>query len=159
YVRIRVSLARDGTGCETMRRTHTVYQAMTMATSIGVLDEGRLVQFGPPRQIYENPASLYVASRLGSPRINALPADLFAGAPSGAKTIGLRPEHIHQGEGRPAAVTRVEHLGDQTRLHLRLDGHELITLADVHTALAPGDEIPVQPRNALYFDASGDRLS
>ena len=38
-----------------------------MATQVGVLNEGRLVQFGSPREIYEDPVSFYVASRLGTP--------------------------------------------------------------------------------------------
>ena len=95
----------------------------------------------------------------GLPRINALPADLFAGAPLGAKTIGLRPEHIRHGEGKSSTVTRIEHLGDQTRLHLDLDGHDIVTLTDVHTDLEPGDSIAIQPRNALYFDATGARIA
>ncbi|MEO1603167.1 MAG: TOBE domain-containing protein, partial [Pseudomonadota bacterium] len=102
--------------------------------------------------------SLYVASRLGLPRINALPADVFAGAPAGAATIGLRPENIAQGDGKPSRVVRVEHLGDQTRLHLSLEGHAIVTLTDVHSDLTAGDTVAIQPRNALYFDASGDRI-
>ena len=58
--------------------------------------------------------------RLGQPRINLLPADAFGHAPAGATQIGLRPEHIQVGEGAPATIRRVEHLGDQTRLHLTL---------------------------------------
>ena len=59
-----------------------------------------------------------------------------------------------------ASVTvRVEHLGDQTRLHLTLDGHDIVTLTDVHTDLGAGDEIAIQPRNPLYFDAGGDRIA
>lgn len=139
--------------------THDQTEAMTMASDVGVLDKGKLVQFGTPREIYENPASLYVASRLGLPRINVLPADLFGGNPPGAKTIGLRPEHIRHGEGKLSKVVRVEHLGDQTRLHLRLEGHDLVTLADVRTKIKPGDAIAIQPRNALYFDASGARIN
>ncbi|MEO0865391.1 MAG: ABC transporter ATP-binding protein, partial [Pseudomonadota bacterium] len=97
--------------------THDQIEAMTMATHVGVLDEGRLVQFGTPREIYENPASTYVAARLGQPRINLLPVGLFdVDAPPGAHRMGLRPEHITHGEGAEAQVTRVEHLGDQTRL-------------------------------------------
>ncbi len=139
--------------------THDQIEAMTMATNIGVMDQGRLVQFGSPREIYEKPISLYVAGRLGLPRINTLPATLFSGAPEGAATIGLRPEHIQQGEGKPAAVTRVEHLGDQTRLHLRLQGHDIVTLAEVHSPLQAGDTVSIQPRKALYFDATGARIA
>lgn len=139
--------------------THDQTEAMTMATHVGVLYRGRLVQYGTPREIYENPASLYVATRLGQPRINVLPAALFGAAPPGATQIGLRPEHIAQGEGREATVGRVEHLGDQTRLHLRLDGHDIVTLTDVHTHLAPGDRLSIRPEHPLYFDAQGARLS
>ena len=138
--------------------THDQIEAMTMATRVGVLNAGRLVQFGTPREIYEDPVSLYVAGRLGLPRINTLPADLFPGSPPGATTIGLRPEHIRQGSGRPATVTRVEHLGDQTRLHLVLDGHDIVTLTDIHTATAAGNTIQIEPCNALYFDVEGNRL-
>ena len=60
-----------------------------MATQVGVLDKGQLVQFGTPREIYEKPSSLYVASKLGLPRINTSPADLFSGAPQGAIKMGL----------------------------------------------------------------------
>ena len=157
---LRVELKRIHAqlGATLLYVTHDQIEAMTMATQVGVLDEGRLVQFGTPREIYEDPVSLHVAARLGLPRINALPADLFAGAPVGAKTIGLRPEHIRQGEGRAAQVQRIEPLGDQTRLHLSLDGHDIVTLTDPHTDLEPGDSLAIEPRNALYFDASGARI-
>jgi len=157
---LRVELKRIHAqlGATLLYVTHDQIEAMTMATQVGVLDEGRLVQFGTPREIYEDPVSLHVAARLGLPRINALPADLFAGAPVGAKTIGLRPEHMRQGEGRAAQVQRIEPLGDQTRLHLSLDGHDIVTLTDPHTDLEPGDSLAIEPRNALYFDASGARI-
>lgn len=157
-LRIELKRIHANLGATLLYVTHDQIEAMTMATRIGVLDEGRLVQFGTPREIYEDPVSLYVASRLGSPRINVLPADLFAGAPHGASTIGLRPEHIQQGEGKPAEIIRVEPLGDQTRLHLRLEGHELVTLTHAHTELAAQDTLAIQPRQPLYFDPAGNRV-
>jgi multiple sugar transport system ATP-binding protein len=157
---MRVELKRIHTdlGATFLYVTHDQIEAMTMASHVGVLDQGRLVQFGSPREIYENPVSTYVATRLGQPRINLLPASLFEGAPKGATQIGLRPEHIRQGEGHRAAVRRVEHLGDQTRLHLTLAGHDLITLTDAHSPLSPGDAIAIRPENPLWFDASGLRV-
>jgi multiple sugar transport system ATP-binding protein len=157
-LRVELKRIQSDLGATLLYVTHDQIEAMTMATHVGVLDHGRLVQFGSPREIYENPVSLYVAGRLGLPRINTLPADLFPGAPSGAKTIGLRPEHIAEGEGKTSKVVRVEHLGDQTRLHLDLDGHGIITLADPHTSLKPGDVLAIAPRQPLYFDASGARI-
>ena len=130
-----------------------------MATHVGVLDRGALVQFGTPREIYEDPVSQYAAGRLGQPRINLLPADLFAGAPSGATTIGLRPEQIAQGDGQDSLVTRVERLGDQTRLHLSLHEHDLVTVTEPHTTLRAGDIVKIRPQRPFYFDASGNRVA
>jgi len=159
---LRVELKRihQDLGATFLYVTHDQIEAMTMATHVGVLDRGRLVQFGSPREVYENPVSAYVASRLGQPRINLLPADAFGGpVPAGAAQIGLRPEHIVQGEGAEAQVRRVEHLGDQTRLHLALGPHEIVTLTDVHTPLGAGDRLRIRPENPLWFDAAGNRLA
>jgi multiple sugar transport system ATP-binding protein len=162
---LRVELKRihHDLGATFLYVTHDQIEAMTMATHVGVLDAGSLVQFGTPREIYESPVSSYVASRLGQPRINLLPADAFGPAPARAAQIGLRPEHIQQGPvesggGQPATVRRVEHLGDQTRLHLKLGPHEIITLSDAHTPLRPGDSLSIRPLNPLWFDASGNRI-
>lgn len=158
-LRVELKNIQANSGATLLYVTHDQIEAMTMATQIGVLDQGRLVQFGTPREVYENPVSVYAASRLGQPRINILPADLFAGAPTRAASIGLRPEHIAQGEGEESFVNRVEHLGDQTRLHLVFKNHDLVTVTDAHTTLTHGDMVKIQPRNPLYFDASGARLA
>ncbi len=157
---LRVELKRihHDLGATFLYVTHDQIEAMTMATHVGVLDHGRLVQFGTPRDIYEAPVSSYVASRLGQPHINLLPAAAFPGAPANAVQIGLRPEHIHVGEGQDATITRVEHLGDQTRLHLSLGPHALITLTEPHTALTPGQTLKIRPQTPLWFDATGARI-
>ncbi|MFM2390821.1 MAG: hypothetical protein RLZZ437_2376 [Pseudomonadota bacterium] len=139
--------------------THDQIEAMTMASHVGVLDQGRLVQFGTPREIYDNPVNLYVATRLGQPRINVLPATAFGNAPANATQIGLRPEHIATGDGQPATIRRVEHLGDQTRLHLDMGPHNLITLTEPHTTYTSGSTIHIRPQNPLWFDASGTRVA
>ena len=140
--------------------THDQIEAMTMASHVGVLDEGRLVQFGSPREIYEDPKTAYVAARLGQPRINLLPVGLLdEGAPQGATRVGLRPENIRQGDGKDATVTRVEHLGDQTRLHLKLGEHDVITLTDPHSTLAPGETIRIAAQNPIFFDTEGNRVT
>jgi multiple sugar transport system ATP-binding protein len=157
-MRVEIKRLHAATGKTIIYVTHDQIEAMTMATHVGVLDAGRLVQFGTPRTIYEEPVSLTVASRLGQPRINTLPAALFGPPPANAAWIGLRPEHIHEGDGREASVARVEHLGDQTRLHLVIEGHPIVTLTDPHTPLRPGAIIRISPRNPLYFAADGARL-
>ena len=157
-LRVELKNIHSGLGATFLYVTHDQIEAMTMATHVGVLDHGRLVQFGIPREIYEQPVSVYAASRLGQPRINLLPADHFPGAPPRAVTIGLRPEQIRQGEGQEAMVKRVEHLGDQTRLHLTCNSLDLITVTDAHTVLRPGDIIKIQPDRPFYFDAAGARI-
>ncbi len=99
-LRIELKNIQANSGATLLYVTHDQIEAMTMATHVGVLHEGRLVQFGSPREIYEEPVSLYAAGRLGQPRINVIPAGLFAGAPAKATSMGLRPEHIRQGKGR-----------------------------------------------------------
>lgn len=164
-LRLELKRIQQEMGATLLYVTHDQIEAMTMATRIGVLECGRLVQVGTPREIYEKPVSVYVATRLGQPRINVLPADLFGGAPRGAASIGLRPEHVvlrgwdETGMGAAATVVRQEHLGDQTRLHLDLAGHSLTTLVDPHAEFAAGTQLRVLPSTPLYFSPSGQRVS
>lgn len=157
-LRIELKNIQANLGATFLYVTHDQIEAMTMATHVGVLDHGRLVQFGTPRQIYEQPVSIYAAGRLGQPHINILPADLFGPAPPGASFIGMRPEQIQQGEGQDSLVKRVEHLGDQTRLHLAFKNHDLTTVIDAHTPLRAGDIVKIQPLKPFYFDAAGARI-
>ncbi len=157
-LRIELKSIQANLGATFLYVTHDQIEAMTMATHVGVLDHGRLVQFGTPREIYEQPVSIYAAGRLGQPHINILPADLFGPAPVGAAFIGMRPEQIQQGEGQDSLVKRVEHLGDQTRLHLAFKNHDLTTVIDAHTPLRAGDIVKIQPLKPFYFDAAGARI-
>ncbi len=157
-LRVELKRIQASLGATLLYVTHDQIEAMTMATHVGVLDHGKLVQFGTPREIYEDPDSLYVASRLGLPRINVLPADVFGNVPAGTHRIGMRPEHILQGEGLDAEVQRVEHLGDQLRLHLTLQGHAITTIADPATDYQPGAHLKIAPQNPLCFDADGNRI-
>src|ERR1700719_1945805 len=80
---LRIELKRIQTelGATILYVTHDQTEAMTMASRIGVIEAGALLQIGTPRQIYENPVNAHVAARLGQPAINLLPAKIFAGAP------------------------------------------------------------------------------
>ena len=144
--------------------THDQIEAMTMADRIGVMNEGALIQQGTPREIYERPNSAYVASRLGTPVINLIPAELLGGdaMPPNARTVGLRTEHIRiSSAGRPgprAQVRWVEHLGDQNHVHLKLSTHSLVTLADPVQQLKSGDEVSLEFTEPLYFDQVGNRV-
>ncbi len=163
-LRLELKRIQQDLGATILYVTHDQVEAMTMASQIGVLAEGRLVQFGTPREIYEDPDTLYVAERLGTPRINLLPADLLPGDVilPGTKRIGARTEHLkidqNGGEGAPGRVVRIEHLGDQSHLHLEVSGHALTALVDAHTPIAPGAEVRLSLTQPLCFDDSGHRL-
>jgi len=135
-----------------------------MADRIGVIQHGRLVQVGTPREIYEHPCNAYVAGRLGMPPINLIPAGILRteAAPSGAHTVGARTEHLRisaaNGHDPVAEVRWIEHLGDQNHVHLILAGQALVTLADPRQPLRAGDRVSLELADPLYFDASGKRL-
>jgi multiple sugar transport system ATP-binding protein len=164
--RIQVEL-----GATILYVTHDQVEAMTMASRIGVIRDGELLQLGTPREIYENPADRYVASRLGTPAINLLPASLIPGAamPSGTETIGVRTEHLQiarysqtgtaNGGAIVGRVHRIEHLGDQNHVHLEYRGQMLVTLADPHQPLEAGQNVELQLIAPLYFDAAGRRIA
>ncbi len=157
-LRVELKRIQSDLGSTLLYVTHDQIEAMTMATHVGVLQDGKLVQYGTPREIYENPTSVYVASRLGLPRINVLPSTLFGGDHKGPQ-IGLRPENITQGDGVEAQVVRAEHLGDQTRLHLELAGHAVTTIARPGEDYMPGASLRIAPRAPLYFDVAGNRVT
>jgi multiple sugar transport system ATP-binding protein len=162
-LRLELKHIQQDLGATILYVTHDQTEAMTMASRIGVIDSGRLIQIGSPREIYENPVNAYVASRLGQPGINLVPASLFrdSGLPKAAETLGLRTEHlalVRQGPGIAATVTRVEHLGDQSHIHLDLTGQSIVTLADPDSDLDVGDRVGVALRSALVFDAMGERV-
>jgi multiple sugar transport system ATP-binding protein len=144
--------------------THDQIEAMTMADRIGVMNQGALIQLGTPREIYERPSNAYVASRLGTPAINLIPAELLDGGvvPPQARTVGLRTEHIRistAGRSGPVAeVHWVEHLGDQNHVHLKLASHSLVTLADPAQQLTAGDHVSLEFTEPLYFDQAGNRI-
>src|ERR1700745_3869774 len=145
--------------------THDQVEAMTMASRIGVIRDGRLLQLGSPREIYENPADSYVASRIGAPPINFLPARLVpeVALPAGTEMLGIRTEHLQIGKcngGRLVGrVHRVEHLGEQNHVHLEYKGKMLVTLADPHQPLDAGEDVELHLLHPLYFDAAGRRIS
>jgi multiple sugar transport system ATP-binding protein len=172
-LRIELRRIQRELGATILYVTHDQTEAMTMATQIGVLDQGRLIQFGTPREIYEDPRDVRVATRLGSPGINLVPRDLVPGvrAPERTATIGVRTEHarIRRGQAAPHAapggtaqgrVRRIEHLGAESHLHVSLGGQaDLVTLADPETDLAVGDQVQIEMLAPLFFDAGGDRVS
>lgn len=174
-LRLELKRIQQDTNATMLYVTHDQVEALTLATRIGVLDHGQLVQLGTPEQVYQDPSSVAVASRLGSPRINLLPREALPrlGTPDAAKTIGVRAEHmqIHLDVGHASAhavarVGRIERLSDQYLVHLRLrdssnlsDGeHDVIVSAYPGHLAQPGQDVAVQILQSLSFDARDQRV-
>ncbi|HJT15177.1 MAG TPA: ABC transporter ATP-binding protein [Dongiaceae bacterium] len=142
--------------------THDQVEAMTMADKIVVLNAGNIEQVGAPLELYNNPANLFVAGFIGSPKMNLLQGDVAK--KHNAVTIGVRPEHIAASRERGdwQGVVRVaEHLGSDTFLHIDAEVVGRITArAPGELALAAGDKVALTPRpdRIHRFDADGKAM-
>jgi len=162
-LRIELKRVQKDLGATILYVTHDQLEAMTLADRIGVLSEGVLVQVGSPREVYETPASVYVARRLGSPQINILEAGALdlGDRPGAAHSIGVRPEDVRLGAGGvPARVLTVETLGVETVVLLDARGTRVHCLLPAGGSAQPGSEtsFTVRPGAALFFDADGRRV-
>jgi len=163
-LRIELKRIQSELGATILYVTHDQTEAMTLGSRVGVIGNGRLMQVGTPRQVYEDPANIYVAARLGSPPINLTPRSAFPemAMPENTTMVGARTEHaqITRANGRRASgrVTWVEHLGDQDHLHVQLGEQDFVTLADPDSGLGPGDEVAISLTDPLFFSATGERV-
>lgn len=163
-LRIELKRIQRDLGATVLYVTHDQIEAMTLATRIGVMDKGHLLQVGTPREIYTDPINVYVASRLGMPAINFVPVSHFpsVAAPAQASIMGLRTEHLSidksTGTEGNGLVTWVEHLGDQNHLHIDLKGQDVIVLSPPDSGFEKGDQVHLTPRSPLFFDKDGQRV-
>jgi len=144
--------------------THDQIEAMTLADRIVVLEAGRVAQIGAPRELYENPANLFVAQFIGSPRMNLIDLDAvsLADMPDGARHVGIRPEHIEQATAGSAniegKVDVLEYLGADTFVVMDCGSAGQVTFRiNGDTDLKPGDTIGLrfQDHHLHYFDKDG----
>ena len=166
--------------------THDQVEAMTMADLVVVMNDGRIEQLGAPLELYDHPATVFVAEFLGSPAMNliqgtvaereggpvvdvgnelALPIASSAAARPGEEVVyGLRPEHLRIAEprgGLPATVTLVEPAGFETHLHADIGAHVVRVISTERLDVVPGDPISLVPDPAqvhLFDSRTGARL-
>lgn len=166
-----VSLTRR-LGVTALYVTHDQGEAMAMADRVAVMQAGRVLQIAPPQELYDEPASLEVARFIGSPPMNALPAQVgedgavmlgetrlpWHSSARGPVTLGVRPEGwAPAGHGLPVTITLVEHLGAETLCHLQ-GGAVLRLTPEAARDLAPGQGLQLAIRKAVLFGPDGARL-
>ena len=139
--------------------THDQAEATTLADKIGVLKEGRIVQIGTPEEIYENPNSIYVSQRLGSPKINILPGSLFG--MNDVPTFGIRPENISIATGNHLAkIISIENLGSETVVALNFKDQEILVSIQGNYKSSINETINfnINTKKVLNFDEKGNRI-
>ncbi len=166
--------------------THDQWEAMTLATTIAVMNEGTLQQMGTPNDIYDRPANRFVAEFVGSPPINILTFGSSASAMSraaaaylgerypslrGVGSVGIRPEAIGyatKGRDVPAGsftgemtVTGVLPTGGSWILELRNDNDTLFLTTNALPRVETGSRVDFfAPPDALHvFDKDGQRIA
>ncbi|QQA42703.1 ABC transporter ATP-binding protein [Pelagovum pacificum] len=185
-MRMELSKLHAELGATMIYVTHDQVEAMTMADKIVVLKDGEVQQVGSPLELYGNPANLFVAGFIGSPKMNFFDAtvssgrdgldspDLKAGPaieaqlpPPGTEiTVGIRPQAFALAEPGTEMLTGevslVERLGDQTITELHTPGGKrLMTVLPPEAPVAMGDRVGLtfDPSKVLLFDANGRRLA
>jgi multiple sugar transport system ATP-binding protein len=162
--------------------THDQVEAMTLADKIVVLNAGRVEQVGPPLELYDRPASVFVAGFLGSPAMNFLSgtvrggdqpflelaggerlplADVPAGVIGRSAIYGIRPENlvIDPGRGLAATVTLVEPTGSETHVVGRIGDVELVSVTRERVDLKPGQPVSFAAAGSAghFFDPETER--
>ena len=143
--------------------THDQIEATTMADRIGVLKEGVLTQVGTPQEIYEEPNSIYVANRLGSPKINILEnKQIHNSQNSSASYVGIRPEDIKidQNGSYDVKIETTELLGAETLVSFKSDTIDGTLLTQENINVGEGDKIKIDINKSkiLYFDNNEQRI-
>jgi multiple sugar transport system ATP-binding protein len=166
--------------------THDQTEAMTMSDQVILLNEGRLEQFAPPGELFDDPVSAYVAEFIGTPSTNLLPATVerredalvlasdgfdvpapeseFADRVGDAVTVGIRPQYLSPNGGTVEVVVTaevVEQLGTEFVVHgYTPSGHAIDAVSTTFGSVQSGDELRVgfDPADAFVFDADGQTI-
>ena len=163
--RLEIQKLHRELGITSLFVTHDQVEAMTLAQRMMVMNAGRMEQFGTPEEVYNRPATTFVASFMGSPPMNLLKNGPNAdfGGPASA-ILGIRPEHLQIGStGWTVQVDTIEMLGAERLIYCRMGDEFLIVRADESLSSPPaiGSTIHIAPRTDRlhWFDAaSGQRL-
>ena len=156
--------------------THDQVEAMTLAERVIVMNKGIAEQIGTPSEVYRRPASLFVASFIGSPAMNLLPGQLTSDGTSlvmedgfelplpvprpewGGRelTVGVRPEHIQltddQQKGIPMVLNTLELLGADNLAHGKLAGSGVVVRLSHEVFPTAGSLLRLDfPAKALHF--------
>lgn len=180
-LRVELQHIQKTDGTTTLYVTHDQVEALTMADRIAVMREGQIIQIGTPQDIYDRPATIFVAQLVGTPRINLLPASIseqkiqIASSPiqmglngeaaqlSSEFKLGIRPEDvvlndngIHEGE-----VMLVEPLGIETIVYIKSGEQTLLSVVSgiVNRQIGENIRFNIVQERLLFFDQNERRVA
>ena len=143
--------------------THDHVEATTMADRIGIIKEGTLIQIDPPEKIYDDPNSIYVATKLGSPKINVIPSRLLnIDVPAEVEYAAFRPEKVSlNSKGTlDAQIETIQNLGVEEIVSMSFMG-EVIRAVVKPESISKSDKdikITIQKEDMLFFDKESQRV-
>jgi multiple sugar transport system ATP-binding protein len=160
-MRVELATLHRRLGATMIYVTHDQVEAMTLADKIVVLNQGRVEQVGRPLELYNKPASLFVAGFIGSPQMNLIKGE--AAAQYQAHTIGIRPEHLkpQAGGAIKGTLKHAEQLGNETFAYVVTPNMgEITARVDGILEWSPGQaiELGFENRHLYRFDAAGARI-
>ncbi|KNG95389.1 ABC transporter ATP-binding protein [Pseudaestuariivita atlantica] len=171
----------DRMGATTVYVTHDQLEAMQMGDKIVVMNNAVVEQFGTPQEIYDKPATMFVADFIGSPSMNFLSFDGQIGAGAnevdmqgasfgipqaregfaGQMALGVRPEHIHLADDAPyrGEVVATEYLGTTQIVTLTTAGGEVKARVPSGQVAQPGDTVGMtfDPATITLFERGSGR--
>jgi ABC-type sugar transport system ATPase subunit len=141
--------------------THDHEDALALGNRVAVLNDGRIQQIGTPREIYERPATRFVATFIGKPTMNFV--DVRKAGFSSA-IAGIRPEHFEICDEKDAIVKvqieDIQYGGSHSDIVARMDGKDVIVRVFGACAWKVGDILRLRARreNMHFFDSAGNRI-
>ncbi|BBD39721.1 sugar ABC transporter ATPase [Aminobacter sp. Y103A] len=176
-MRVEIKSLQRQLGVTSVYVTHDQLEAMTLADVLVVMNGGLVEQLGAPLDIYEKPASTFVASFIGAPPMNLLPlrggqledAVTLPEIAGNAATIGFRPEDCEVGADGAASsdglrlmarVEGVEPVGAESFLYCAAGGGKIVVRVAGRTEVQAGDQLPIFTRREKlhFFGSDGKRV-
>jgi multiple sugar transport system ATP-binding protein len=185
-MRVEIKRLHQELGRTMIYVTHDQIEAMTLADRIALLRDGKIEQLGAPLDLFERPATRFVAGFLGSPKMNFLSATIEASevslrdgtrltlpagrkAPNGQTVIlGLRPQHIAKASASAApghvqlssTVELVQPTGSRVQVSMPLGGASITAEFGAHEVTAPGEQvlIDIDMTRAVLIDPQTDKV-
>jgi ABC-type sugar transport system ATPase subunit len=185
-MRVEIKRLHQELGRTMIYVTHDQIEAMTLADRIVLLRDGRIEQLGSPLDLFERPANLFVASFLGSPKMNFIPATLSGntatlsdgtklalvgkrvGKAKQAVVLGIRPQHIALSGKRVAmghaqvkvTVELVQPTGSRVQAAFPLGGKSIVAELESRDVSKPGEKISIDidMARAIVIDPQTEKV-